>query len=141
MMFQERLEQAMQKLNLNQTRVASLTGISKASISQYLSGRQVPSDEKQREIAMALGLKPDFFKEDSISRRLEEILATRGKIDDLKVEVAAGLMGMTRSTLENGLKQGIFKWGYAIRMSEDGQRQWRFFINAKRFAEEERIEI
>lgn len=100
-----------------------------------------PAEEKQREIAMALGLKADFFKEDRISRRLEEMLAARGKIDDLKVEVAAGLMGMTRATLENGLKQGIFKWGYAIRMSEDGQRQWRYFINAKRFAEEERIEI
>lgn len=140
-MFQERLEQAMQKLNLNQAKVANLTGISKASISQYLSGKQVPAEERQREIAMALGLKPDYFQENRISRRLEEMLAARGKIDDLKVEVAAGLMGMTRATLENGLKQGIFKWGYAIRMSEDGQRQWRYFINAKRFAEEERIEI
>lgn len=140
-MFQERLEQAMQKLNLNQAKVANLTGISKASISQYLSGKQVPAEEKQREIAMALGLKPDYFQENRISRRLEDILATRGKIDDLQVEVAAGLLGMTRSTVEKGLKQGIFKWGYAIRMSEDGQRQWRYFINAKRFAEEERIEI
>lgn len=137
-MFQEKLQEAMEKLGLNQAKMSTMTGISKASISQYLSGNQVPPESKQREIALALGLKPDYFQQE---QKISEILAKRGRIDELPVEVAARLMGMTRATVEKGLKQGRFPWGYAIKTSEDGIRNWRFFINAKSFAIVERIDI
>lgn len=137
-MFQEKLQEAMDKLGLNQAKVSAMTGISKASISQYLSGNQVPPESKQREIAASLGLKPDYFQTE---KKISQILAKRGRIDELPVDVAARLMGMTRSTLEKGLKQGAFPWGYAIKTSENGMRNWRFFINAKSFAIVERIEI
>ena len=44
MLFKDRLKKAMQELNLNQSQVAGMTGKSKASVSQYLSGQQVPPD-------------------------------------------------------------------------------------------------
>lgn len=134
-MFTEKLEEAMKKLNLNQSQVAELAGITRSSVSQYMTGKQIPTEKRQREIAVALGLRPDYFSDDSFS----EMLARRGSIDQLSLEEAGRLLGMTRSTVEKGLKQGVFPWGYAIRMSEDGKRQWRFFINAKRFAEVEGI--
>lgn len=43
MLFSEKLKQAMQDLHLNQIQVVGLTGKSKGSISQYISGKQVPS--------------------------------------------------------------------------------------------------
>lgn len=44
-MFEKRLKKAMQDLNLKQSQVAGMTGKSKGSISQYLSGKQVPSED------------------------------------------------------------------------------------------------
>ena len=46
-MFKDRLKQAMQDLGLNQVQVCAMIGKSKASVSQYLSGKQVPSEDVQ----------------------------------------------------------------------------------------------
>ena len=47
MTFSEKLKQAMQELHQNQRQICGLTGKSKGSVSQYLSGKQVPSVEVQ----------------------------------------------------------------------------------------------
>lgn len=57
MTFSEKLKQAMQELHLNQRQVCGMTGKSKGSVSQYLSGKQVPSIEVQSSIATALVIK------------------------------------------------------------------------------------
>lgn len=136
MLFKEKLKEAMQQLGINQVKVASLTRKSKGSISQYLSGKQVPTAEGQREIAIALGLVPDYFEqnEDSVLKLLHS--GKNGEIKKLVVTEAAKLLGMNHNTVRKGLQQGVFPWGYAIRTSE---HQWTYFINAKRFAEIERI--
>lgn len=61
MLFSEKLKHAMQDLHLNQIQVVGLTGKSKGSISQYISGKQVPSEAAQRDIAISLGL-PDLSR-------------------------------------------------------------------------------
>ncbi len=47
MTFSEKLKQAMQELHLNQRQVCGMTGKSKGSVSQYLSGKQIPSEDVQ----------------------------------------------------------------------------------------------
>lgn len=47
MKFSEKLRKAMKELNLTQTQMVGLIGKSKASISQYLSDKQVPSEARQ----------------------------------------------------------------------------------------------
>ena len=64
MKFAEKLKKAMQELNLNQRQVVTLTGKSKGSVSQYLSGKQIPSEDVQSTIATALGLESDYFTKD-----------------------------------------------------------------------------
>ena len=61
MKFSEKLKQAMKELNLNQRQVCGLTGKSKGSVSQYLSDKQIPSEDVQASIAVALGLEEDYF--------------------------------------------------------------------------------
>lgn len=61
MTFSEKLKQAMQELHLNQRQVCGMTGKSKGSVSQYISGKQIPSDDVQSAIAAALGLESDYF--------------------------------------------------------------------------------
>lgn len=136
MTFSEKLKKVMQELNLKQNQVCSMTGKSKGSVSQYLSGKQIPSEDTQAEIAVALGLTPDHFKDSEkaviVPREVKSV------IPRLDVGVAAKLLGMNHNTVRKGLQQGVFPWGYGIHTSDN---RWVYFINAKRFAEIEGVVI
>lgn len=137
MKFAEKLKRAMQELNLNQRQVVTLTGKSKGSVSQYLSGKQIPSEDVQSAIATSLGLASDYFTKDD--ERLVILPASEvkdGKIPRLLPEVAATYLGMDKGTVRKGLQQGVFPWGYAVQTSE---HRWAYFINARRFCEIEMI--
>lgn len=137
MNFNEKLKKAMQQLNINQAQVVSLTGKSKGSISQYLSGKQTPTEEGQKNIAVSLGLAPDYFEQDD-EPVLKLASSGDGAIKKLLPEDAAKFLGMDKKTVRQGLQQGVFPWGYAIKTSED---RWTYFINAKRFAEIEGVTV
>ena len=139
MKFSEKLRKAMKELNLTQAQMVGLIGKSKASISQYLSDKQVPSEAKQRDIAVALGLEEDYFsKLDERVVVLPSLEVRNGIIPRLSVMDAAGLMGVSHRTVCIGLQQGVFPWGYGIHTSE---HKWVYFINARRFAEIEGINV
>nr|DAX06583.1 MAG TPA: helix-turn-helix domain protein [Bacteriophage sp.] len=139
MKFSEKLKQAMKELNLNQRQVCGLTGKSKGSVSQYLSDKQIPSEDVQASIAVALGLEEDYFsKKDETVVVLPAQEVRNGIIPKLEVEEAARFFGMHPTTVRKGLQQGVFPWGYGIHTSEN---RWVYFINAKRFAEIEGVEI
>lgn len=137
MLFSRRLAEAMQKLNLNQVQVCDLTGKSKASISQYLSGKQMPPENVQSDIAVSLGLPADYFEEEDVPVIAKEAL-TNGKIKRMLPEEAAEYLGMDKATVRKGLQQGVFPWGYAIKTSD---KRWAYFINANRFASIEGISV
>lgn len=139
MTFSEKLKTAMQELHLNQRQVCGMTGKSKGSVSQYLSGKQIPSENVQRDIAVALGLDQDYFTKDNSQTVVLPTKEIRnGVIPRLDVENAAKLLQMNHNTVRKGLQQGVFPWGYAIKTSEN---RWCYFINAKRFAEIEGVAI
>ena len=138
MKFSEKLRKAMKELNLTQAQMVGLIGKSKASISQYLSDKQVPSEVKQREIAVALGLEEDYFSKPS--DRTATLPMKKAKeciIQRLSVMDAARMMGINHQTVRKGLQQGVFPWGYGIKTSE----HWVYFINAKRFSEIEGVSV
>lgn len=136
MMFSEKLKMAMRDLNINQAQVVGLIGKSKASVSQYLSGKQVPPEGVQSDIAVSLGLAPDYF-EDEKNKALRICLSKGDVVPKLTVEEAARRLQMNHTTVRKGLQQGVFPWGYGIKTS--GNR-WVYFINARRFAEIEKME-
>ena len=123
--FSSKLKKAMQELNLTQSQFARLTGKSKASISQYLSGKQVPPENLQQEIAKSLGLKTDYFGS-------SESMAEVKPITRMSVAEAARLLRVGRDTVYEGLQQGAFPWGYAIKTTD---KSWTYIINADRFKE------
>ena len=138
MKFSEKLRKAMKELNLTQTQTVGLIGKSKASISQYLSDKQVPSEAKQRDIAVALGLEEDYFSK--LDDRMPALSTQKAKdciIPRLSVMDAARMMGINHQTVRKGLQQGVFPWGYGIKTSD----HWVYFINAKRFSEIEGINV
>ena len=137
MKFSEQLKAVMQQLGTNQSQVVGMTGIGKSSISQYLSDSNVPTEERQKHIAVSLGLDPDYFSKENKQVLAFSKQALDKGIQRLDVMVAAKILGMTHTTVRKGLQQGVFPWGYAIKTSAN---RWTYFINAKRFAQIEGIE-
>lgn len=136
MNFSEKLKQAMQQLGINQAQVVGLTGIGKSSISQYLSGKNVPTVERQKNIAVSLGLEADYFERDDFTVKL--LKKNSGGIAQIRTKDVGTLMRMNHKTVEEGLKQGVFPWGYAIKTSDNHHR---YFVNAQRFAEIEGVQV
>lgn len=136
MNFSERLKSAMQQLGINQAKVVSLTGKSKGSISQYLNNKQTPSSDVQRDIAVSLGLAPDFFENEEA--KVEKTSRVTVYVPEIRTSNVGKLLRMNHRTVEQGLIQGVFPWGYAI---ETSPGHHRYFINAERFAEIEGIAI
>jgi transcriptional regulator with XRE-family HTH domain len=56
MSFAHNLKSIMLEQNINQTDLSNLTGIGKSSLSQYLSGKNIPHSHRIAEIAEALGV-------------------------------------------------------------------------------------
>ena len=136
MKFSEKLKKAMQELNLNQAQVVGLTGKSKGSISMYLNDKTTPSEKVQSDIAVSLGLAPNYFEQNDAKAVVQKV--KNGTIPELDVKIAAKLLGMNHNTVRKGLQQGVFPWGYAIHTSE---HRWVYFINAQRFAEIEGVKV
>ena len=140
-MFKDRLKQAMQDLGLNQVQVCAMIGKSKASVSQYLSGKQVPSEDVQATIAMSLGLTKGYFtqvEEIPPIKAVEPVARRTGSIKRLTVEQAAKLLGVDNMTVSKGLRQGDFPWGYGIKTTD---KSWTYIINAESFARIEGVQI
>ena len=132
--FSEKLRAAMKERNINQVQLAGLTGKCKATVSQWLSGKQTPTEDGQARIAQAMGLPEDYFwKEGSVIHLVKKA----GTIEKLLPKDAARLLGISVKSVSIGLQQGMFPWGYGINTG----RSWVYLINARRFAEIEGIDL
>lgn len=134
MNFKDALFSLMCEMNLNQRQVCGMTGCSKASVSQYLSGKNVPSEQKQREIAESLGVDPEYFKECAEPDKTKII--QKGTMKKMLPEVCAKILGVGKETIRLGLQQGVFPWGYAVQTSPG---RWTYIINEQRFIDIEGI--
>lgn len=125
-MFKDKLKKFMEEGNLSQTYISGVTGKSKGTVSYWLSGKRVPSEESLEEIAVALGLPTDYFLEEPQTgfRRLG-------------VAETARILHTCEDTIRLGLQQKVFPWGYAIQ--KDGR--WIYIINAGKLADMEGVTI
>ena len=122
-MFNDLLKQAMSEAGMNLTALSAATGIGKSSISQYLSGKNEPPGKRKAVIASALGLAPDYFK--TVEVRSD---CTHGRFTP---EQAAKLMGKGKEFVRQGLRDGVFPWGYAVKMGS----RWSYYISPMKFTE------
>lgn len=131
MFFSDKLKKLMNELDLTQTAVSNLTGIGKSSLSQYLSGKHEPSRERKREIALALGVQEDYFDMFLPTARVEQ-----NEVVNIPPELAARLMKKSAAFIKQGLKDGVFPWGYAVKMGK-----WNYWISSVKFTEYTGIEV
>lgn len=131
MSFAEKLKKLMFELNISQAQVSKLTGIGKSSISQYLSGKNEPSKNRKREIALALGVDGEYFNQFETKTIIQN-----NSVTNVPVSVVAALMGKSKEWVMQGLRDGVFPWGYAVKLTK-----WSYYISSVKFTEYTGIEI
>ncbi len=131
MTFSDKLKKLMGELDLTQSKLSSLTGIGKSSISQYLSGKNEPTKERKKEIARSLGVQENYFETFDPAAVIQN-----NEVINLPIPLVAKLMKKSRDWVEKGLQDRVFPWGYAVKL-----KKWGYFISSVKFTEYTGIEI
>lgn len=131
MSFAEKLKNLMKELDISQSKLSDLTGIGKSSISQYLSGKNEPLDARKKEIALALGVQEDYFKQFEPAATISKDACV-----NVPVPLIAKLMGKSKEWVMQGLRDGVFPWGYAVKLTK-----WSYFISSVKFTEYTGIKV
>ena len=131
MSFAEKLKALMGELDLSQSKLSDLTGIGKSSISQYLSGKNEPSKDRKKEIARKLGVQEDYFDTFETAATVQH-----DGVFNLPVTLAAKLMGKSKEWVKQGLRDGVYPWGYAVKLTN-----WSYFISSVKFTEYTGIKV
>lgn len=131
MSFAEKLKVLMSELDLSQSKLSDLTGIGKSSISQYLSGKNEPSKDRKKEIARTLGVQENYFEQFETAATVQHDSAV-----NVPVPLIASLMGKSKEWVMQGLRDGVFPWGYGVKMTK-----WSYFISSVKFTEFTGIEV
>lgn len=126
-MFAEKLKAAMAESKVSATELAALTGIHKASISQYLHGKVDPPADKKERLACALGKAPDYFKQEEIRALI------KGGDPRLRPETAAKLMHIGKDALCQALQDGTLPFGFAVKNKDSSK--YIYWISAAKFTE------
>ncbi len=127
--FSQRLKAAMARGNLSQSALAEKSGCSKAAVSQYLSGKNLPGEEKLQALAEAAGVSVEFLQ--GQEDRREEI-AEAPAILRIGTRTAARCLGKSTQFVRVGLQRGLLPFGVAVPGSG---RQWNYYINPVKFRE------
>ena len=133
--YAEMLKNAMRGQGVTAAELSRKTGINKSSLSQYLSGQFEPLGDRKKAIAEALGLSEDYF-----SNRVFGESHTDDSYSDmpnLPVCTAARLMGKSPQFVRQGLRDGVFPWGYAVQIST----RWSYYISPAQFGKHLGINI
>lgn len=121
MKFCKKLEIALKENGLNATELSKRIGVSKATMSNWVNGKTIPSEKYMKVLEEHLEFKEEE-KENSIGITPQEV---------------ATILGKSLQFIYLGLQRGIFPWGYAVLMDSG---KWSYFINKKRFFDIEMIE-
>lgn len=127
-MFAENLKAAMDAALITATDLASLAGISNASISLYLSGKSIPRRKVLENLAAALDVDVPFLLREEADE--SDVL---GK-SRMTVAEAAKLLDVCPQFVRLGLQQGLFPFGFAMRTTPDGKRL-QYYISRKKFSD------
>lgn len=124
-MYKKYLKRLLKERGMKQIELCRLTGIPKSAMSQYLSGKHIPDENRRALIAGVLG--------ETYDKEAEEERAGTLSVND-----AAILLGKGRAFVTKGLQDGIFPWGYAVQ-SDSGR--WSYYISRAKFHEHTGINV
>ncbi len=121
-MYSTQLKRALLEKELTAAKLAEITGLSRASISQYLAGKNTPKAATKQLIADALDYPLEFFDAEE-ELKISSI--------NLSVATAAKLMGVCQQFIRVGLQRGVLPFGYAVKQSS----KYTYYISPVKFSE------
>ncbi len=126
--FAERLRFAMAEADMKQIELSRRSGAPRSAISQYLSGKMVPSEERIHILADVTGVSFDFLSGRVDPPREGKPIPAR----KISVQDAACCMGKSSQFVRIGLQSGRLPFGSAVPTSDT---RWSYYINPFRFRE------
>lgn len=125
-MFAKKLKEALDHTNMTQAQLAVKSGLTKSSISQYMSGKHIPNPKAIKAISAALDLPELYFTNET-----EQIHEKNKRLPiRLTIKQAAKLMGVGPEMIRINLQNGRLPFGHA--MIGKGIR-YTYSINTKQF--------
>ena len=129
MSFATNLKAAMEERRVSQSELSALTGIGKSSISQYLSGKNIPKDAVKQKLAEALETSVDFLDDKNVS---PDVNSAGEALKNVPVEQAAKMLGKSKQFVRVALQRGIAPFGFAVKVSGD---KWSYHISPRKLNE------
>ena len=126
--FAERLKYAMEQADLKQSALSEQAGISKAAISQYLSGKNTPNQERIKALADVTGVTFDFL----MGYGAAPVTDAPPPVKKISVKEAARCMGKSDQFVRIGLQRGLLPFGNAVPGTGNN---WNYYINPAKFRE------
>lgn len=128
--FAERLKYAMQKAEMTQTILARESGISAPSISQYIHGLNMPSQERIEALADALNTTVDFLMGNCKEKAASSIPIMARRIT---VTMAARCLQKSEKNVKAAIQSGELPIGRAIHGRRD---RMTYIITPEKLREE-----
>lgn len=109
---------------MTQAELAARIGKGKSSVSQYLSGKNIPKDDVQKQIAEVLDCTVDFLNSE---------VSDDGDIHlkNVPVSEAAKLLGKSEQFVRVALQTGVAPFGFAVK----NKTVFSYHISPKKLAE------
>lgn len=126
--FAERLKYVMEQAGLKQSTLSEQAGISKAAISQYLSGKNTPGLERVKALADVTGVTFDFL----MGYEAAPVKDAPPSVKKISVKEAARCMGKSDQFVRIGLQRGLLPFGNAVPGTGNN---WNYYINPAKFKE------
>ena len=124
MSFASKLKQVMDERQISQTELAQAIGKGKSSISQYLSGKNIPKMDVQEKIAEFLECDVEYFSND-------EVVVSCTDFRNVPVVEAARLLGKSPQFVRVALQTGVAPFGFAAK----NKTTYSYYISPKKLAE------
>ena len=105
-MFAENLKSVMLDKGMSQQELAARIGKGKSSISQYLSGKNVPKEDVQRKIAEVLDCTVEFLNQGQVEPNESR---------NISVAECAKLLGKSEQFVRIALQSGVAPFGFAVK--------------------------
>ena len=109
MSFAKQLFCAMSDMGISQAELAKRIGKGKSSVSQYLSGKNVPKHDVQEKIAEVLGCTVEFLNQETVD------VSDLCEVNNVSVAECARRIGKSEQFVRVALQTGVAPFGFAVK--------------------------
>lgn len=128
MNFAKRLKQAMAEKEVTQKELCELIGKGKSSVSQYLSGKNIPKEDVLEKIAEVLECTVAQLKEEE-----PLIITNTSGVSNVSVAEAARRLEKSEQFVRVALQNGRAPFGFAAKSQNSSK--WSYHISPKKLSE------